>query len=231
MLALLALATAPVQEAPPPEPDRCNVPPGQGHWLEVERKPARPGATIAITPTIGVSFLWKPEGEGCTTDWQVSHPEMVTVAPDLRSLHVTESAVAGTTVTVSYTAEGKRVSAAIRIVGKDELVITGRRSGAADERCPAAERVGELEFRDNGSFAVTYQPFERYVDYWGTYSFDPATGALEMKTAGGNFIPRDLDLSGTAAFDAEGRLVLSGVHLGSRNGFPQPPPEGCTYRF
>jgi hypothetical protein len=52
--------------------------------------------------------------------------------------------------------------------------------------------IGEVIFRPDGSFAVTWAPFETYVDYWGTYRFDAGTGDLTLAPDGGNFVPADV---------------------------------------
>ncbi|MCW3837572.1 hypothetical protein ACFQ1E_16120 [Sphingomonas canadensis] len=224
--ALSAPAPLPAQEAADP----CAAPESYAHWLAIERKPSRPGGTLSITPTRGLSYVWEDEPAACTGDWQVSHPKMVTVAADRRSLIISKKAKPGTVVTISYLARGQRRSAQIRIVSKDAIVLTGTRTQTAMEGCPNAQPVGELEFRDDGGFSVTFEPFETYRDYWGRFTFDPASGTVEMTTSGGNFVPPDLKLKGKATLDAGGRLVLSGVHLGTRNGAP-PPEQGCTYIF
>lgn len=217
---LLALQTA---------PDPCAAQAGQGHWLEIDRVPARPGTTVPMRAQRGASHYWEDEPLACTADWQVSHPEAVAIAPDRRSLRIAADAPAGTVVTISYVVAGHRLTGTLRIVGAAEVVLTGKRGQVSVEGCPGAERVGELEFRDNSRFAVTFQPFESYVDYWGSYSFDSDTGALEMKADGGNFVPGGLKLAGTAGIDGN-RLVLKGIYLGGRSA-PEVPAEGCTYVF
>jgi hypothetical protein len=119
------------------------------------------------------------------------------------------------------------VEARFQVIGRDEVVLTGRYSQQSVEGCEIPEPIGELEFNPGNRFSVTYRPFESYRDYWGSYDFDPATGRIALKPEGGNFVPSGLDLEGEAKL-VDGRLVLSGVFLGSRGGRPQ---ENCTYRF
>lgn len=90
--------------------------------------------------------------------------------------------------------------------------------------------IGELIFAENGRFAVTFSPSERYRDYWGWYQHDPRSGALELVIDGGNFIPRDVDPMGVARIGADLRLVLDGLSLGTRQGSPQRP-AGCVLTF
>lgn len=107
------------------------------------------------------------------------------------------------------------------------MVLTGTWSQSAAEGCEGIEPVRELKFSPD-HFSVTFTPFETYQDYWGTYSFDPATGALHLRVEGGNNTPDGLDLDGTAML-ADGHLVLDGLFLGNRNGPPRK--GGCRYRF
>jgi hypothetical protein len=90
--------------------------------------------------------------------------------------------------------------------------------------------VGELEFEPEGEFSVTWIPFESYRDYWGTYTFDPATRALRFTVTGGNHVPPVTDLDGTATVAPGGKkLVLDDLWLGHGD---LPVPAGpCPHRW
>jgi hypothetical protein len=62
---------------------------------------------------------------------------------------------------------------------------------AQDEKTCLRSTIREVVFRKDGSFDVTWYPFERYVDYWGNYALDSATGDLTITPTGGNAIPSD----------------------------------------
>ncbi|MGD9100728.1 MAG: hypothetical protein PVF45_09635 [Anaerolineae bacterium] len=99
---------------------------------------------------------------------------------------------------------------------------------ADGEEVAPASPIGELRFRADGTFGVTWHPFEMYVDYWGTYTYS-LEGALELTITGGNYVPDDVDGIGSFSFDAQGYLVLEDMWLGS-------PMEGvedvnCGHRF
>ena len=83
-------------------------------------------------------------------------------------------------------------------------------------------------FQDTGEFSVTWTPFEVYYDYWGTYAYDEATGALVLSVDGGNYVPADLDGEGTAMV-AGGQLTLTDMWLGTA----QMPvtPVACGHVF
>jgi hypothetical protein len=89
---------------------------------------------------------------------------------------------------------------------------------------------GELVFQPDGKFLVTWLPFEAYHDYWGTYTFDPATRGLRLSVTGGSEVPPHTDLDGTATLAPGGsRLVLHDLWLGHAH---LPVPEGpCPHRW
>jgi hypothetical protein len=212
---------------PPRQPDPACVPDFYNFaFLETDTKVFRQGATVKLMPSVNR----QPAGEQqvpvrCTKGWAVTGP--ATLSADRTSLTIAPDAPVGALVTVTYTYEGKPVKAQFHVIGRDEVVLTGRYSQRSLEGCHAGDPVGELEFMPGNRFSVTYRPFESYRDYWGSYSFDPATRRLVLKPEGGNFVPPFVDLEGEAEL-VEGRLVLKDMFLGSRDA---PPQSGCTYRF
>lgn len=79
----------------------------------------------------------------------------------------------------------------------------------------------ELIFNADGTFKLTWYPFEIYVDYWGTYTYDPASGALSMQIVGGNFVPENTDLEGTVEVQDDGTIRLDSIYFG----VPYSPDE------
>jgi hypothetical protein len=233
VLALGGLLTAaacpgPRPAPPPAAPDPECQPPGYHFaFLATDTRIYRQGSVVRLTPMVDVS----PAGTRelplrCTSGWSVSGPARL--GADRNILTIDPEAPVGATVAVGFRHAGGPVEARLRVIGRDEVVLTGRRSQRGVEGCAGADRVGELEFGAENRFSVTFTPFETYRDYWGAYAFDPATGALRLTVEGGNFVPPNLDLEGRAELSADG-LVLSGMFLGSRQGYA--PPGGCTYRF
>ncbi|HEX8626096.1 MAG TPA: hypothetical protein VF782_13605 [Allosphingosinicella sp.] len=211
----------------PPLPDTSCLQPGYHFaFVGMDTTVYRQGAVVRLTPTVDRS----PAGTDeiplkCTSGWAVTGPAVL--SPDRKSLTIAPDAAPGSIVLVRFQFEGKPVSTQFRVVARDEIVLTGRYSQQGLEGCHAPEPVRELEFRPDNRFSVTFMPFETYQDYWGSYSFDPATKQIRLKVEGGNFVPPSLDLEGEAEL-AEGRLRLKGIFLGSRDGAPQ---SGCTYLF
>lgn len=95
----------------------------------------------------------------------------------------------------------------------------------------AAEPVRELKFGDDGKFGVTWRPFESYVDYWGTYTFDAATGAVAMSVTGGNNVPADARLTGMARANADGTIGFKGIFFGTPGGSGGIHTSACPLTF
>ncbi len=211
----------------PPPPDTSCLQPGYRFaFVGMDTTVYRQGAVVRLTPMVDRA----PAGTDeiplkCTSGWAVTGP--ATLSQDRKSLTIAPDAPVGAIVLVRYYHSGKPVSTQFRVVARDAIVLTGRYSQQNLEGCSTPEPVRELEFRPENRFSVTFMPFETYQDYWGSYSFDPATKQIRLKVEGGNFVPPHLDLDGEAEL-TEGRLTLKGIFLGSRDG---PPQSGCTYRF
>ncbi len=235
LLALGACAQAPVEDAPvlaAPEQiitdhEACDYYPA----IFVSPSIARQGAELAISISEPVgAYAPRPIPRELLTGWKATPGEQVDLERDGMKLSVLPTATPGTDVTISAAFCGKReITRTIRIVGKDEPVLTGlwhERSKQCTGETPN-DPVNELEFKDTGDFSVTYFPFESYRDYWGTYAFDAATSMLTFTITGGNNVPTNPKLTGRATLTPEGTLVLERFY------FSQPQTVGgvCTYTF
>ncbi|HLL31091.1 MAG TPA: hypothetical protein VK403_08855 [Allosphingosinicella sp.] len=221
------VAEQPAAPTPPTLPDTECEPMGWHFaFVGTDTTIYRQGAAVRVRPMVDRS----PSGTveiplRCTSGWKVTGP--ATLSPDRTTVTIAPDAPPGAIVGVGFRHSDKPVELRFRVVAKDEVVLTGSWSQRSLEGCWAPEPVRELEFRPENRFSVTFMPFETYQDYWGSYTFDPATRQLRLKVEGGNFVPAHLDLEGEAEL-VDGRLRLTGLFLGSRDGAPQ---SGCTYVF
>lgn len=101
----------------------------------------------------------------------------------------------------------------------------------AGATCFEGHVIHQLVFRSDGTFSVTWDPFEVYTDYWGYYTFDrPAKGRLSMGIRGGNYVPPAFAGDGQYTItekDGVRTLVLHGIDFGIRPG-ETPGPFACT---
>lgn len=224
-LALSACATAEFEESGSPNRPLavdlvCPTEPG---YLRLGVTPAiaRQGAQLALHASVSPGpWTATPVPNACLREVQVSPAGAATVGPQGASIRLASDVAHGTLVTVTarYGDETGRVQ--MRVVGRDEVVLTGtwrQDRVKCDPGREPGEPVREMKFTDDGKFNVTYQPFESYVDYWGPMTFDAATGAIVLTPEGGNFTPPLLDVEGTARLESETRLILEGIYLGDRN--------------
>jgi hypothetical protein len=102
------------------------------------------------------------------------------------------------------------------------------------------EPMRELVFFADGSFSATWFPFEIRKDYWGTYTYEVKTKKLVLRVDGHNYSPPDISPDGRARIDERGRLVMTGMWLGtpfnqsmSRGGLSTggAPKAFCGYVF
>jgi len=226
-IALLLSAMAAGQIEPPPTPDTtCLYPPDRHNFTTFSTPVFRQGATIHIRPQRDqMPAGYRDLPFECLSGWSIEGP--AELSQDRHSLTISPDAPPGAEIILRYNVKGEPVMARLRVVARDAVVLTGTWSQSAAEGCDGLDPVRELEFGPD-RFSVTFTPFESYKDYWGTYRFDPATGALRLTVESGNNVPAGLDLEGTARVE-DGHLVLDGMFLGDRNGSPRE--GGCRYRF
>lgn len=204
-------------------------------WIDAEV--VRQGDTLPLRAgsILGrASGLLTPEPmpTTCLSDWRITPEGVAVVSADGSSLTVAPDAPAGTTLTLDARSPGEPARYQTRIVGRDEVILTGRYS-QVEVDCGEAERparpIRELVFGPTGRFSVTWEPFETYADYWGEFAWDPAAGRLALKITGGNRHPgANARLEGSVEVQAHGRrLVLQGFNLGDvlNGGAP------CRYVF
>jgi hypothetical protein len=88
----------------------------------------------------------------------------------------------------------------------------------------SADSIGELHLHSQG-FAVTFQPFETYKDYWGTYSYDVNRRQIRFEVDGENKPIGFEKASATLSLQDENKLEISGVVLDPRR------PAASSFTF
>jgi hypothetical protein len=170
------------------------------------------------------------------TRWSVGPSDLASIDPDTGLLHIADAAQPGDVVTVTADVENgrKQVTIEVYVYTPESNPLFGLWREDAEFACEdgaevaPAHAINELQFRADGTINVTWEPFELYVDYWGTYAYDLAVGSLSIEPTGGNYVPADIDGAGTFSLDAEGHLTLDDIWLGSQ---PQGSPARCGHRF
>lgn len=202
----------------------------------------RPGATIALV--LGV-FDYEVCGIGIrcfvpvpvAATWSVTPTAGAGIEPATGLLTIDPATASGRVFTVRADVEGGRrvVTAEVHVYTPGANPLVGVWAEVAQLPCGGGAEVApdvpiaELVFAADGTFAVTWRPFESYVDYWGTYAFDLERGTLDLVVTGGNDVPPDVDGQGRFGLDATGQLVLRELWLGTPAG--GGGPANCGHRF
>jgi len=78
--------------------------------------------------------------------------------------------------------------------------------------------IGELIFRDNGTFSLAKIPFDIAKDYSGTYTIDPKKKRLHLKITDGKNIPKDAKIDNFHySYSSSNKLILTEGYFGTFN--------------
>jgi hypothetical protein len=175
--------------------------------------------------------------------WQFDPQDGVSFDAPTGLLQVLDNAASGRSVRIGARIADRSpghasvVGEEIRMARLDENPLLGLWREVPPARCAAKgsdqalDRIRELEFRANGSFLVTWQPFETYVDYWGRYAFSKPDTTLVLSIENGNFIPAGFQGAGSFEISPDGRLGLKGIRLGSKSGAKAMDDVECGRSF
>lgn len=207
----------------------------------IGEREAAAGETIALNPVWASPYAGtEPIEAHCVEPVNLSDGAPAALSSDGTALRISPDAAHNAVFEVETEVMGEPVIGRVRVVDAAMNPIAGTWS-QSDVVCesgidpvtripitPPHVPARELVLGANGRFSVTWQPFESYTDYWGTYAYDVETGRIEMSIEGGNQIPRPFDGAGEAVI-VDGRLELRNVYLGQ----PEllPPLASCTYTF
>jgi hypothetical protein len=230
-LAIAAAVLASVAAGPAAAQRECIIPRGQVVLIANEPLEMTPGeARVLPLGTAEAPYVpMTPLPAACRARWSVPPGAHATIDANGR-LQVSRNARIGETLTVTADVAGQSVFQHVNVIDPRPNPIAGAWTQDGAAQCTGgapALPVLELIIHRDGRFSVTFTPFETYHDYWGMYTYDRASGALDMHVAGGNQVPPGADLSGTARV-ADGRLRIRDVWLGQPN---PDAPRTCTYVF
>ncbi|XBQ15785.1 MAG: hypothetical protein ABL308_12610 [Oceanicaulis sp.] len=180
----------------------------------------QPGEAVTLTPYYterpGMMEALPP---ACVTGASLSPKGAASLGRDeLGGLVVTidDNAPTGPVRIEATYARAGSVRAHVNVYDAAAAPLTGRWR-QEDSACAAqgAEPIRELIFEGDGEFSVTWTPFETYKDYWGRYTYDPASGALTLEPESGNQIPGDIK-NGTVVLSEDGAtLTLETASFGT----------------
>jgi len=171
--------------------------------------------------------------------WSVEPADAGVTIDDTGFLTVSPLTAPGTHFVVSAHVDegrGSAIEADLYVWTPETAPLVGRYTEIAQVSCDGTpwtppHPVGELEFKANGRFNVTWTPWGWYVDYSGDYLYDPVTGMLQMSSPEGEYVPDDFDGIGTATFVPGQGLLLRNIWLGSPPYRDYVLGEGCGHTF
>ena len=196
---------------------------------------AMPGGTVYLEIGLLECCVTLEPVDACV-EYTLSPSEGASYDPDTSILTIDPGVPAGAVFTLTADIEAGRaaVTATVNIYTAQSNPLVGTYRELAQLPCgggpevPAMPAIGELRFTASGDFNVTWEPFEVYVDYWGTYHYDLDAGTVSLEVDGGNYVPPDVD--GEGAFKVvNNQLILEDIWLGSPQGFMGAP--ACGHRF
>jgi hypothetical protein len=196
----------------------------------------QPGGTADFdVGTVECCYFYEPV-DTCTV-YSVTPTDGASIDPDTGVLTLDADVPSGSVYEVNADVENGRrvVSIEVHVYTDEANPLVGQWHEDSQLACEGGEEIVpeepilEMVFRADGTFSVTWYPFEVYEDYWGTYTYDPAAGTLTFEVENGNYVPDDLDLSGTFALDEQGQLILGDMWLGTP--MDSDAPVGCGHRF
>ena len=201
--------------------------------LWIGTREVAPGGLIAAQPFYAVRpGVASPVAANCLTNWALSADAPAALAPALGLAVVAPEAADGTRFTLTATVAGRPVSGEVRVSDPALHPLAGHWHQTKEQVCGTqvlrapTRPIGDLVFTAAGDFSLTWQPFESYRDYWGTYRHDRRSGSLTLEITGGNRPPANRTATGKAHLDTDGVLIITGLDPG--NGTSAP---ACTMFF
>lgn len=199
--------------------------------ITTSRLELAPGETVQLErPKLFVAPYLSPDTipAGCVVRWSVTTGATIS---DAGFLTIARDAAPGATVMVSAQVDTLVARQPVLVVDPAPNPLAGTWTQSEPPTCEQGYRPGdaivrELVFNRGRTFTVTQTPFESYRDYWGTYTYDVATGRLTLAVENGNSRPGFQTAAMTARV-VGGELTIDGPALiGASSGAP-----GCRTVF
>jgi hypothetical protein len=192
--------------------------------LSLERSMAlQPGRTHQFALYTFECCVFLEPVKACVS-WSVEPKVGAHIDPQSGLLTVDKATPNGTVFTVSANVENGRkiLTTKVHVFEPEANPLVGMWREKTQTRCNSEKvavpdlPIEELEFRADGTFSVTWVPFEIYKDYWGAYSYDLKQGTIELVVEGGNDVPPGIDGNGSFEITQSGQLTLKDIWLGSK---------------
>ena len=172
------------------------------------------------------------------TAWSIQPDEGASLDPASGLLIVDAETPNGATYTITASVENGRrlISRTLFIFTPEGNPLVGTWHEAAQFPCSGsgeklpADPMRELIFGADSTMSATWMPFEIYKDYWGKYRYDLQSGSFALSEVSGNYVPADLEPSGSFEIDENGDLILKDMWLGSYQ-WGENHPTNCGHRF
>jgi len=173
--------------------------------------------------------------------WSVEPAAGARIDPNSGELTIEDSIPHGNTFTIHADVENGRkvLTTSVLIYTREQNPLVGVWVEKMQITCdtyasvPSDPEFGmsirELIFDADGTYSVTWRPFEQYLDYLGTYDVWSQGGSMSLNITRGNYIPKDFDGEGSISFNEEGNLVMVDIWLGNPVG--KNVPVQCGYVF
>ena len=159
--------------------------------------------------------------------WSAAPGEGASIDPESGLLSIDAATAIGSVFTVTADVEEGRysVSAEVNVYSAQLNPLAGV------WREKQTGNINQLLLTAGGEFAVTANPFEHYQDYWGVYTFNLGTGAIELTVAGANQTAPESQGTGTFEIDGNGVLSLGGICLGRWDEATRSLAANCDHEF
>jgi hypothetical protein len=159
--------------------------------------------------------------------WSVSPTDGVSIDPYTGEFFVEPDTEHGRVYEVSASIEGGRrvITSSVYVVRRDANPLVGFWREQTQLACDSSlgivptTPIKEFQFKADGTFYVTWRPFEIYHDYWGSYTYDLGKGKLDLLIEGGNYIPPDFEGNGKFFITDDSILTLTEIWLGNPRDF------------